>query len=299
LIIVATPREYDIVLPIIKQLDILPLQVLIDATIVSVKLTDNLSYGIRWFLDHGNNSVGSNNLGTTSLGSVATAAGAAFATGGLSAIYNSGLVNALLDAEATKGNVNVISSPSLMVLNNQDAKINVGDQVPISTGSTSIPTASTGLAVANSIQYKDTGVTLAVTPRVNANGMVIMDIKQVVSGVVDAKVGGVPNTATINKKEIESSVAVQDGETIVLGGLIDDTNDLTNNGIPFLHDLPWIGPLFGNTLNKRTKNELVVLITPRVVKTKQDSRQISDEFKRKLTGIYETRTAVSPNSTVK
>jgi general secretion pathway protein D len=299
LIIVATPREYDIVLPIIKQLDILPLQVLIDATIVSVKLTDNLTYGIRWFLDHGNNSVASNNLGATSLGSVAAAGGAAFATGGLSAIYNSGLVNALLSAEATKGNVNVISSPSLMVLNNQDAKINVGDQVPISTGSTSIPTASTGLAVANSIQYKDTGVTLDVTPRVNANGMVIMDIKQVVSGVVDAKAGGVKDTATINKKEIESSVAVQDGETIVLGGLIDDTNDLTNNGIPFLHDLPWIGPLFGDTTNKRTKNELVILITPRVVKTKQDSRLISDEFKRKLTGIYETRAVVSPDSAVK
>jgi general secretion pathway protein D len=85
----------------------------------------------------------------------------------------------------------------------------------------------------------------------------------------------------------------------VLGGLIDDTNDLTNNGIPFLHDLPWIGPLFGDTTNKRTKNELVILITPRVVKTKQDSRLISDEFKRKLTGIYETRAVVSPDSAVK
>jgi general secretion pathway protein D len=299
LIIVATPREYDIVLPIIKQLDILPLQVLIDATIVSVKLTDNLTYGIRWFIDHQGSSVASNNTGTTSLGSLATTAGAAFATGGLSAVYNSGLVNALLSAEADKGNVNVISSPSLMVLNNQDAKINVGDQVPIQTSTTSIPTASTGLAVANSIQYKDTGVTLDVTPRVNANGMVIMDIKQIVSGVVAAPAGGVTGTATINKKEIESSVAVQDGETIVLGGLIDDTNDVANGGIPFLHDLPWIGPMFGNTANKRTKNELVVLITPRVVKTKQDSRQISDEFKRKLTGIYETRAVVSPNTVVK
>ncbi|MCX7101258.1 MAG: type II secretion system secretin GspD [Methylobacter sp.] len=294
LVIVATPREYEIVLPIIKQLDILPLQVLIDATIVSVKLTDNLTYGIRWFIDHDKSSISSKSTGSTDLGKIATAGGAAFATGGLSAVYNSGAINALLSAEANKGNVNVISSPSLMVLNNQDAKINVGDQVPIQTSSITGITSPTGV-VQSSIQYKDTGVTLEVTPRVNANGMVIMEIKQVVSGVVPAATGGVQGTATINKKEIESSIAVQDGETIVLGGLIDETNDLTNIGIPFLHDLPWIGPIFGDTANNRRKNELVVLITPRVVKTKQDSRQISDEFKRKLTGIYETRAVVPEN----
>ena len=295
LVIVATPQEYAVVKPIIEQLDILPLQVLIDATIASVQLTDDLKYGIAWYLNHGSASVGGA-VGVP-VGSAIMAAGAsaaaAVATGGLSAVYNSGAVNALLSTQADKGNVNVISSPSLMVLNNQKAKINVGDQVPIQTGTTSIPTASTGLAIANSIQYKDTGVTLEVTPRVNANGMVIMDIHQIVSNVNDKPApGGVTGTATITKKEIQSSIAINDRETIVLGGLIDDANNMTKSGIPLLYDLPWIGSLFGNTIYKRTKNELVVLITPRVVKSKQDSRQISDEFKRKLTGIYQK---VSPN----
>ena len=290
LIIVATPREYETILPVIKQLDILPLQVLIDATIVSVKLTDELNYGIQWFFDHQGSSIG-NNAGTPSLGSIASASGAAFASGGLTAVYNSGIVNALLSAQANKGNVNVISSPSLMVLNNQEAKINVGDQVPLQSSTTSVPISSgtTGatLAQSNSIQYKDTGVTLEVTPRVNANGMVIMEISQIVSSVVEEPPKtGVTTTATINKKEIQSSVAVQDGETIVLGGLIDNNNANTQGGIPWLYEVPWIGPLFGNTKKKNVKNELVVLITPRVVKNKQDSRLISNEFKRKLTGIY-------------
>jgi len=259
--------------------------VLIDATIVSVKLKDDLQYGISWYLSHHGSSFGS--TGSTSTAAAAIATGAA--TGGLGAIYSSGTVQALLTAQSTLNNVKVISSPSLMVLNNQQAKINVGDQIPIQTSTTSLPISGVGgtFAQAASIQYKDTGVTLEVTPRVNANGMVIMDISQVVSSVVP-QANGVTTTATINKKEIESSVAVQDGETIVLGGLID--NNITNDkaGIPFLQELPWIGPLFGSTTRNNDKDELVVLITPRVVKSQQDSRLISNEFKRKLTGIYDS-----------
>jgi len=297
-IVVATPQEYEVILPVIKQLDLLPLQVLIDATIVSVKLTDSLKYGIQWFLDHGGSSISSGNDAAT-LGSIATASAAAFTSGGLTAIYNSGVVNALLSAQANKGNVNIISSPSLMVLNNQEAKINVGDQVPIQTGTLGSVVGSGGTtgattAIQSSIQYKDTGVTLEVTPRVNANGMVIMEIKQTVSSAVKTETG-VNTSPTIQKKEIESSVAVQDSETIVLGGLIDNNNSNAIGGIPWLNELPWIGPLFGNTDRENIKNELVVLITPRVVKSKQDSRLISDEFKRKLTGIYEYK-ATAPGS---
>jgi general secretion pathway protein D len=299
-VIVSTPQEYEVILPVIKQLDSLPLQVLIDATIVSVALTDDLRYGISWYLSQGNDAVAS--TGTPpgevarTLGTAAQAAAAA-ATGGFSAIYSSGAVKALLNAQAVANNLNVISSPSLMVLNNQQAKINVGDQVPIQTSTTSIPLAGTSpsLAVGSSIQYVDTGVTLEVTPRVNASGMVIMEIKQVVSNAKPSTTG-VTTTVTIAKKEIESSVAVHDGETIVLGGLIDDNNTEANSGIPGLQDIPWIGPLFGGKTFNRTKTELVVLITPRVVKSKQDSRLISDEFKRKLTGIYQD---VSQVGTVK
>jgi general secretion pathway protein D len=121
--------------------------------------------------------------------------------------------------------------------------------------------------------------------------MVIMEIKQIVSSVVNVPIKDSTSTQlqtpTIDKKEIESSVAVLDGETITLGGLIDEQNTENKNGIPWLYQLPLIGPLFGSTTYDKTKNELVVLITPRVVKSKQDSRMVTNEFKRKLTGIYQ------------
>ena len=156
--------------------------------------------------------------------------------------------------------------------------------MPISTGTYTNVLAPSN--VSSSIQYKDTGVTLDVTPRVNANGMVIMKLKQIVSDVIDATSSGI-QSPTINKKEIESNVAVHDGETIVLGGLISDKVTDNKSGIPWLYQLPLIGSLFGSTDKSNLKTELVVLITPRVVASKQDSRVISNEFKRKLTGIYQ------------
>jgi len=300
IIIVATAQDYEVILPIINQLDVMPLQVLIDATVVSVSLNNELKYGISWYLSHGGSNITSTAVppGTvpaattvsTAASAVGTAAAAA-ATGGLSTLYTSGSIQALLNSQATASNINVISSPSLMVLNNQKAKINVGQQIPIQTGTTSSP-LSTGLATANTIQYKDTGVTLEVTPRVNANGMVIMKLTQIVSKPIQT-VNGVTSSATIDKKEINSSVAVLDGETIVLGGLIDNEVSNTQNGIPYLSQLPILGSLFGGTDKSNVKQELVVLITPRVVKSTQDSRVISNEFKRKLSGIYQDNSQVN------
>jgi len=162
--------------------------------------------------------------------------------------------------------------------------------VPIQTSTlsnaiSSTGSSGTGFAQANQIQYKDTGVILEVTPRVNSNGMVIMDIHQTVSSV-KATQTGVTTSPTIQKKEIESTVAVKDGETLALGGLIETTSNFTKSGIPFLHELPYVGSLFGSTTRKDDKTELVVLITPRVVSTKQDAKIVTDEFKRKLTATY-------------
>ena len=282
IIIVATAQDYEVILPIINQLDVMPLQVLIDATVVEVTLSGELSYGISWYLSHGSSAV--------SFGGAATATAAALGTGGLTALYSSGAVQSLLNSLAKSSNLNVISSPSLMVLNNQKAKINVGQQVPVQTSTSSLPVATSGtpsIALGTSIQYKDTGVTLEVSPRVNANGMVIMKLKQIVSDVAPAPATGVTSTATFDKKEIDSSVVVHDGETVVLGGLIADNYTITKTGFPFLTNLPLVGELFGSTDKTKKKTELVVLITPRVVTTKQDSRVISNEFKRKLTGIYQ------------
>jgi general secretion pathway protein D len=308
IIIIATPQEYGKILPVIKQLDIMPLQVLIEATIAQVTLRDDLQYGIQWYLESGQFGVGNspgklvNQISKNSTTGVETAANTltkaalAGATGGFSAIYTSDLLKSLLSAQAGLGNVRVVSAPSLMVLNNQEAKINVGDQVPIqtsnltnaisNTGSSGTNSSSgNGFAQANQIQYKDTGVTLEVTPRVNSNGIVILDLKQQVSKPVET-VTGVTTSPTIQKEEIESTVAVKDGETLALGGLIQNTDTYNKNGIPFLHELPVIGNLFGSTTKNDDRTELVILLTPKVVKTKQDARIVTDELKRRLSDIY-------------
>ncbi len=292
IIIVATAQDYEVILPIINQLDVMPLQVLIDATVVEVTLSGELSYGISWYLSHGSSSI--------TFGGATAATAAALGTGGLTALYSSGAVQSLLNSLAKSSNLNVISSPSLMVLNNQKAKINVGQQVPVQTSTSSLPVATgstPSIALGTSIQYKDTGVTLEVSPRVNANGMVIMKLKQIVSDVAPAPATGVTSTATFDKKEIDSSVVVHDGETVVLGGLIADNYTITKTGFPFLTNLPLVGELFGSTDKTKKKTELVVLITPRVVTSKQDSRVISNEFRRKLTGIYQDDSHINEEAT--
>ncbi|MDP2097826.1 MAG: type II secretion system secretin GspD [Methylobacter sp.] len=296
-IIVATAQEYDIIRPVINQLDVMPLQVLVDATIVSVNLTDNLKYGIQWYLSH--NNMGSNAVNSGQDGVSLTSIATGVATGGFGYQFlsNSGDIRAVLSAEAKDNNINVISSPSLMVLNNQEASIQVGDEVPLRTSESSTPIAggtSAVLTQTSAIQQRKTGVKLTVKPRVNANGLVIMDIQQSVERAVPSTSSTI-DSPTIQAREINSSVAVQSGETIVLGGLIDENNDVSNTGIPWLKDIPVLGALFSTTGINKGRTELVVLITPRVVKTRQDARLISDEFKRKLTGIYEDVPVVIEN----
>ena len=287
LIIVANTQEYAIISKVLKQLDVLPLQVLIEATIVEVTLNDDLKYGIEWFLKngHGNNSVSGGGLG-----SLLSSAAAGASTSGFSYVYNglgaAGSMNAVIQASANNGNVNVISSPSLMVLNNQEATILVGESVPILSG-TSTSLVSTGVT-SNSVQMVDTGVNLAIKPRVNANGLVLMDLMQSVNAAISTSSSAI-DSPTIEKRQIQTNVAVQSGETIILGGLIKENNTYTRNGVPWLHELPLVGSLFGSTTRNKDKTELVVLLTPRVMKSRQDAQDITEEFKRKLTGIYEDK----------
>ncbi|MDD4913412.1 MAG: type II secretion system secretin GspD [Methylococcales bacterium] len=297
LIIVGNSQEYATIMKVLKQLDVLPLQVLIDATIVEVTLTDNLKYGIEWYFTHNNGGTnvisGGDSTNSFTLSKVATGV----ASGGFSyAFSNAGHnIGALLSAAATNNNINVISSPSLMVLNNQEADILVGDSVPVITGTTT--SGLTG-GTSNSIQMIDTGVSLSIKPRVNANGLVLMDLMQSVNTAVPTTTlstgtSGAISTPTIQKRQIGTSVAVQSGETIVLGGLIREENDFNRNGVPLLHEIPYIGPLFGGTTRNNDKTELVVLLTPRVMKSRQDAQDVTEEFKHKLTGIYDERIPVT------
>lgn len=293
-IIVATAQEYEIIRPVISQLDVMPLQVLVDATIVEVTLTDSLKYGLQWYFNHsngGSNSINSNALGTLSTETLANAAATAAKGGfGYSFLSNSSDIGAILNAQASNNNVNVISSPSLMVLNNQEASIQVGEEISLSTGTFGVAGVTGGIGTSTTPltqnQQRKTGVKLKIKPRVNANGLVTMDVIQSVEDVADSIKDGEVNPR-ISTREIESSIVIQSGESIVLGGLIKDKNTDGAGGIPILHEIPILGPLFGNKTKEDNKIELVVLITPRVVKSRQDAGLITNEFKRKLSGIYE------------
>jgi general secretion pathway protein D len=281
LIVVAKPQEWKEIEAVIKELDMLPMQVLIDATIVEVLLRGELKYGLQWVI----NGTGGGSNKFALLGPIGRNLAAA-ASGGFSyaAILNGGNVRVLLDLLSRQDLLNILSSPSLMVLNNQEAKINVGDQVPIITGQVQT-TAGIG-GTSSTFQYQQSGVTLQLRPRVNAGGLVTMEILQAISTPSPITVGSNQQTFQFANREIKSSVAVPNGDTIVLGGLIQDRRRENQTGFPYLNQLPLIGWLFGQTSITPERNELVVLITPRVVEKKRDITGISNEYRQKLKGLY-------------
>jgi general secretion pathway protein D len=271
LVIRAAPREYQRIREALEELDILPLQVLIEATIAEVTLNDELRFGIEWFFRSGDFEF------TFDPGSFTPLAG-------FRGVFASGNdVRVLLQALDEVTDVNVVSSPQLMVLDNQTARIQVGDQVPISVQSaTSV--LDPDAPVVNSIEYRDTGVILLVTPRVNASGLVIMEIQQEISNVVQAPSQTVAEVTspTINQRQINSTVAIASGETVALGGLIQDERERSRSGIPLLSDIPVVGALFRTDSNTMRRTELLVLITPSVVDNPARARAVTQELRSRL-----------------
>jgi len=186
-----------------------------------------------------------------------------------------------------------------MVLNNEEATIKVGDSVPIRTSESTNTSSGVNPIQTSNIEMLDTGVILKVKPRVNASGMVILEIDQSVdTASKTTATGGTSNidSPTILKRQIQTTVTVVDGESVVLGGLINEQHTYENSGIPYLKDIPYVGWLFGVQGKKVIKDELIVVITPRVVANKFDARKVTDEFKRKLTGIYYDEDIFTPSS---
>ncbi len=188
-----------------------------------------------------------------------------------------------MNALASQNKLNVLSSPSLMVLDNQTAIIEVVDEVPVTTQQQQAVTAQDPNIV-NSVEFKDVGVILEVTPRVNLGGRITLELKQEVSEVntaVDQSTNPGGNPAFI-KRNIESTVTVQSGETLVLGGLISENKTESNRGIPFLKDIPVLGALFSTTTDNAERQELMVLMTPRAVRDQAEARAVTEEFRHRL-----------------
>ncbi len=288
LLILARGSDYRQILAALKRLDVSPMQVLIEVTIAEVTLTDNLIYGVEWFFRNG---IGSREgVGTLDLG----AAGIAPIQPGFSwaLLSSSNVVEFVINTLATESNLSIISSPSLMVLNNQEASIQVGQEVPVSVQQQQSTVADSNII--NSIEYRDTGVLLNVKPRVNAGGLVIMDVEQEVSNIPTTN-NADPLTPRITQRRITSTVAVNSGDTIILGGLIEDGRDRSESGIPWFHKIPGIGALFGTKADNQERKELIVLITPRAISNSTAALQVTEEYRRRLQKLIP---AAEPDSTV-
>jgi general secretion pathway protein D len=188
-----------------------------------------------------------------------------------------------LNALATVTKVNVVSSPQIFVLNNRTAVLQVGDEVPVTT-QTTVSVESSTSPVVNSVEYRNTGVILKATPRVNDSGLVLLDIAQEVSEVTTTSSSNI-DSPTIQQRRISSSIAVQDGQTIALGGLIKDRTSNEKTGIPYLSEIPLIGSAFGSTEVKHDRTELVVLLTPHVVRNEADAEAVMDEITKTIHDI--------------
>ncbi|MDO9315222.1 MAG: type II secretion system secretin GspD [Burkholderiaceae bacterium] len=265
--------EYMKIEDTLRKLDVPPTQVLIEASIIEVTLNDDLKYGVQWlFNDTSGSNTGTGVLSTGNGGVL----GGPLAGFSYSLRNSAGNVRAVLNALAEKSLVKVISSPSLMVLDNHTAAIAVGNQQPIR----SAVTIATGGLSTTSIEYKDTGVSLAVTPSVNAGNIVTMQINQGVTdvGQIDTATG----QRTFLQRRIDSKVAIRSGETLVLGGLIRDNTTTGKSGIPLLQDIPVLGNLFGSNTTNTARTELLVVITPRVVRSDQEIRDVSGEMRARM-----------------
>lgn len=286
LLIKATAREYRMIENTLKKLDVVPLQVLIEATIAEVSLTDDLRFGVRWFLQGEAEGTGS---GSVTFSDAANGA-VAQTFPGFSFLFEGADVRAALNALSSVTNVNVVSSPQLMVLDNETARLNVGDQVPVATQS-AVSTDDLDSPIVNSIEFRDTGVILEITPRVSNSGLVVLDVNQEVSDVTETTTSAI-NSPTIQQRSISSSVAIQTGETIALGGLIRDSREDAVSGVPLLKDLPGIGHLFKTTDRTADRTELLVLITPRVVRDPAQARAVTLELRQRLHGIEDLQRRV-------
>ncbi|EKU73399.1 MULTISPECIES: type II secretion system secretin GspD [Sphingomonadales] len=284
IVVHGTPREYALIEDALRKLDIAPLQVMIEAAITEVTLTDTLRYGVQW-----NWATGDSNFRVTDGTSMPTGSNQA----GFSYFLAGGSISAALNALEQRTNVRVVSAPKLVTLNNQTAALQVGDQVPVSTGS-AVSVENPNAPIVNAIEYRDTGVILRVTPRVNAGNTVLLDVSQEVSDVnpnsAAANSSSGAASPTISTRRISTSVAVLDGQVIALGGLFRDSQTIGKNGIPILSRIPVLGGLFGNHDNRQNRTELIVLLKPQVIRTPDDGRAVTEELRGKLRTLEPFRT---------
>ena len=294
LIVLATPRDYDKIREVLVRLDVVPRQVLIEAIIAEIALTGDLQFGIEYAFATGGieNILGTaGGGGTTGVGAggprnLNIANNSLLQSGAKRAVKigQSGIFSfitdqdrflSLISAVNSRSRVNILATPHVIAADNREAHILIGEEVPILTS-----TQQSTLATANivsSIQYRDTGTILTILPQVNSAGLVNMEIRQEVSDVGSPSFGDT-NSPSFTSRETETTVVVQNRESVLLGGIIDERVERIRNGVPFLMDVPVLGRLFRIEQDKRERTELVILITPHVIRDRNEAQIVTEDF---------------------
>jgi type II secretory pathway component GspD/PulD (secretin) len=309
LIILATPEDYETIKAAIDKIDTTPRQVLIEGIVAEVTLSDDfklgLAYAARTHIKVGHTVIdgitgfngssfadSSDSSSTTGTGSTTTASTSSSgfllpaATDGFSWIGkgNDGDFAFFINALADKNRSKTLAAPHILVSDNREAHIQVGQQVPIVTSSTINPGGTSNTIATNTIQYKDIGIILKIKPQVNESGLVALEISQEISTFKLIEISKGQNDIIINKTEAATNLVVHDGQTIVIGGLIREDKSNDNAGIPFLSRIPLLGYLFGTTTKNTTRNELIILLTPRVIKSARDAKDVTADYVSSFTG---------------
>jgi general secretion pathway protein D len=271
LVIQTVPSEYQRIVRILQRLDVAGTQIMIEASIAEVTLTDELKFGVKWFFEKGNHSF-------TFTDAASGAVASAFP--GFSYFLAAKNLNVALDALSNITKVNVVSTPNVTVMDNKTAMLQVGDQVPIQTSSSQAVTGQNA-PILNSIQMIDTGVILSVTPHVNDSGRVLLDIEQEVSTATPTTSSGI-DSPTIQQRRVRTTVAVADGDGVALGGLIQERNTANKNAMPILGDIPVLGNAFGTKDDQINRTELLIIIRPRVMRDSDDARRATEEYRSRI-----------------
>lgn len=290
IIILATTEDYALIAGAIKKIDIAPRQVMIEGLIVRVDLSDKLNFGIQWTIQNDlkisgikpfNNDV--NISGPLTLNAPIISPTFTFA-----AYDAANSVKLYLQSLATEGKAKILAAPHILVSDNHEAKIQVGSQIPLATSTTTTPTSGDTTAtstITSTVQYKDIGIILKVKPQVNDSGLVSLEISQEVSSRGDKVTIAGQEFESINKTEAATSLVAQNGETIIIGGLIREDATNSRAGIPFLSKLPILGYLFGSTIDENSRNELIILLTPRVIRSQQEAQEVTSGYIDRYKGI--------------
>ena len=288
-LVYSNQEDYGVIERALHDVDRPRLEVAIDATVAEVTLTTDLQFGVQYFLSNQSGSLGLFGIATQAV----TSAALQQVFPGFNLLLGSqSTPKAILNALSSVTDVKVLSSPSIVAMDNQPAMLQVGDEVPVSTGTATI-LSSSNTPIVNQIELLNTGVILKVLPHVSANGSIQLEIDQEVSSVVNANNSTQATlTPTISQRRIHSTVAVMSGQTVLLGGLISDNTQNTRSGIPGLSDIKFLGALFGTADSTKTRSEIIIFIRPQLIRNGVDARAVTEEFRERLQSMRGTRSIV-------